>query len=67
MARAMPLGHQNLNSLSDDLLGRPAKDLFRAIVEERNALKIIHADDRIRRNPDDLSEYVVGYSIGHAV
>jgi hypothetical protein len=63
----MALGHQDLDSLPDDLLGRPAKDVFRATVEERDALKIIHADDGIGCNPYDLSENLVGYSIGHAV
>jgi hypothetical protein len=63
----MTLWQQHLYALSEDFLRRPAEDLLRAAVEERDALEFIHADDRIRRNPDDLSEYVVGYPIGHAV
>jgi hypothetical protein len=63
----MPFREQDLDSLSDDFLRRPAEDLLGATIEERDALKLIHADDGIRRNPDDLSEYFVGYSIGHAL
>jgi hypothetical protein len=67
MTRPMTLWQQHLYALADDFIRRPAKDLLRAAVEKRDALKFIHADDRIRCNPDDLSEYVVRYSIGHAV
>jgi hypothetical protein len=63
----MPLRHQDLDPLPDDLGRRPPEDLLRAAIEERDALEIIHADDGIRCDPNDLSENVVGYSIGHAV
>jgi hypothetical protein len=63
----MPFREQDLDSLSDDFRRRPAEDLLRAGVEESDALKVIHADDRISRNPDNLSKYFVGYSIGHAL
>jgi hypothetical protein len=65
--RSMPFREQDLDALSNDLRRRPAEDLLRATIEESDALKVVHADDRIRRNPDDLGEYFVGYSIGHAL
>jgi hypothetical protein len=63
----MPFREQDLYSLPDDLRRQPAEDLLRAGIEEGDALKFVHADDRISRNPDDLSKYLVGYSTGHAL
>jgi hypothetical protein len=59
------LGNQRLDPLSDDLRRRPAENRLSAFIEEGDALKCIHADDRIRRDLHNLCQNVVRYPVGH--
>jgi hypothetical protein len=63
---AVALRHQHLESLAYDFLGRIAENPFRALVEERDTLKCVHADHRVGGDPHDLGEYVVRYPFRHS-
>ena len=46
--------------------GKEAEDRLRAFVEERDALKCVHADHGVSRDLDDLCQNIVRYPIRHA-
>jgi len=57
--------NQGLDPLTDDLVRCPAEDGLSALVEEGDALKCVHADDRIGRDFHDLCQNLVRYPVGH--
>ena len=65
VVRAVPLRNKHLDPLADDLLRRPAENLLGPLIEKGDALALIHADHRVGSDSNDLSEYLVGYAIGH--
>jgi hypothetical protein len=60
------LWNQRLDSLPDDLVRLVTEDRLCPGVEERDALKRVHADHCIGRDLYDLSQDIVRYPIGHA-
>jgi hypothetical protein len=54
--RAEPLRQQDIQRPTEDLRRRPAEDLLRALVEQHDALVLVHRDDRIRCDRHDAGE-----------
>jgi hypothetical protein len=59
--RAVTLRYEQLELLSHYLAGRVAEDRFGTLVEKNYSLKLIDADDCIRRDRNDPCEHSVGY------
>ena len=60
---AKPARKQHMNGLAEDFIGRVAEDVNGAVVEERDALGLVHADDAIARDRQDANDEGVGKSI----
>jgi hypothetical protein len=55
--RPEPLRYQDLDSLADDLIARISEDRFRAVIEERDPLPSVDADDRVGGDSNYFGEY----------
>jgi|HubBroStandDraft_1064217.scaffolds.fasta_scaffold206021_2 hypothetical protein len=49
MGRSKPLGHDDLDRLSEELLSRVAEELFRLTVDDDDAAVFADDDERVRR------------------
>ena len=62
--RPEALGQQHVQGLPHDFVGGPAEDLLGAVIEQRDLLLGIDADDRVGRDGDDVGEKELGEAAG---
>lgn len=63
VTRAELPGNEDFDRATHDLRRGVAEDLLGSVVEERDSLGVVDADDGIRRYGDDARNHLVGYWI----